>query len=386
MNKLKMTRTGAMALILVVLMISTSIFVSAQVATQTTVLKSASVSGELAEQYGQNWLGVAPDQPSANLKFTMTFYPSDNSAVLNNFGFWVLDDSNVNAVVKSAGRFANNNVAAGERTNRDPLGQLSAQVTASGLANYTIVVYNDSTIPVEYTLSVENGMIVDDAGQVKDASGMGVMSDMATTETTKTTTAVTTTTTTATATTDVDMDAAKAAATTYTVVSGDTLGKIANATYGNVTYYKGICSFNELTNCNILEVGQELLLPDVAVLDAMAGGATTTTVTRATVTATAATTDTVTDTVTATETTTTTVETAPVAEAAAPATTLETGDGVTYTVVSGDTLATIALAAYGDLNLYQLLCDFNNIADCNVIEVGQEILLPALDVLAPPGA
>ena len=381
MNKIKMTRTAAIGLILVVLLISASAFVSAQ----TPVLRSNSVTGELATQYSQNWLGITPDQPSANLRFTLTFYPSDNSEAVNNFGFWVLDDSNVSAVVKSAGAFRNNNVAAGERTNRDPQGQLSAQITASGLAGYTVVVYNDSTVPVEYTLTLENGMIVDDAGQVKDASGMGTstMADTAAaTETVTGTVAATTTTVAATtAAADVDMDAAKAAATTYTVVSGDTLGSIATATYGDVNYYKGICSFNELTNCNLLEVGQELLLPEVAVLDSLAGTTATVAVAAApAVTATATTTETVVAETAAVTATVATTET--VAVATTPvATTLTPGEGVTYTVVSGDTLATIALAAYGDLNLYADLCAFNNIADCNVIEVGDVINLPALDVL-----
>ncbi len=370
MNKIKMTRTATVALILVVLLISASVFVSAQ----TTVLRSTSVTGELAEQYSQNWLGITPDQPNASLRFTLTFYPSDNSEVVNNFGFWVMDDSNVNAVVKSAGRFANNNVAAGERTNRDPLGQLSAQVTASGLSGYTVVVYNNGTIPVEYTLTLENGMIVDDAGQVKDASGMGtsLMAEGATTETAEGTVAATTAP--VAVATDIDMDAAKAAATTYTVVAGDTLGKIANATYGNVSYYKGICSFNELTNCNLLEVGQELLLPEVAVLDSLAGVTATPAAAAVAVTTTATTTETV-----VAETAAVT-ETVAVAETAV-ATTLTPGEGVTYTVVSGDTLATIALAAYGDLNLYADLCAFNTIANCDVIEVGDVINLPALDVL-----
>ncbi|MBP7964894.1 MAG: LysM peptidoglycan-binding domain-containing protein [Caldilineaceae bacterium] len=367
MNKIKMTRTATMALILVVLLISASVFVSAQ----TTVLRSTSVTGELAEQYSQNWLGITPDQPSVNLRFTLTFYPTDNSEVVNNFGFWVLDENDVSSVVRG-GPFRANNVAAGERTSRDPLGQLSAQVTASGLANYTVVVYNNSTTPVEYTLTLENGMIVDDAGQVKDASGKGMsmMADTAAATETVTGTVAATITTVATV-TDVDMDAAKAAATTYTVVSGDTLGSIATATYGNVTYYKGICSFNELTNCNLLEVGQELLLPEVAVLDALAGVTTTTTTTAAATPA-----------VTATATTTETVVAETVAVVATPAaTTLTPGEGVTYTVVSGDTLATIALAAYGDLNLYTDLCTFNTIANCDVIEIGDVINLPALDVL-----
>ncbi len=105
--------------------------------------------------------------------------------------------------------------------------------------------------------------------------------------------------------------------------------------------------------------------------DALAGVTTTTTTTAAATPA-----------VTATATTTETVVAETVAVVATPAaTTLTPGEGVTYTVVSGDTLATIALAAYGDLNLYTDLCTFNTIANCDVIEIGDVINLPALDVL-----
>ena len=46
---------------------------------------------------------------------------------------------------------------------------------------------------------------------------------------------------------------------------------------------------------------------------------------------------------------------------------------------SGDTLAIIARDIYGDFRLYEQLCAFNNIADCNVIEVGQVINLPTAE-------
>jgi uncharacterized surface protein with fasciclin (FAS1) repeats/nucleoid-associated protein YgaU len=70
------------------------------------------------------------------------------------------------------------------------------------------------------------------------------------------------------------------------------------------------------------------------------------------------------------------------ATTATTATTTTAGSGVagepggTYTVKSGDTLAIIARDLYGDYRLYEQLCAFNKIADCNVIEVGQVINLP----------
>ena len=47
-----------------------------------------------------------------------------------------------------------------------------------------------------------------------------------------------------------------------------------------------------------------------------------------------------------------------------------------YSVVSGDTLSGIAARQYGDWRLYDELADYNNIADPNVIRVGQQIKLP----------
>ena len=53
--------------------------------------------------------------------------------------------------------------------------------------------------------------------------------------------------------------------------------------------------------------------------------------------------------------------------------------GGTYTVQSGDTLALIAADVYGDFQLYEELCAYNNIDDCNRIEVGDVINLPTED-------
>jgi uncharacterized surface protein with fasciclin (FAS1) repeats len=45
-------------------------------------------------------------------------------------------------------------------------------------------------------------------------------------------------------------------------------------------------------------------------------------------------------------------------------------------VQSGDTIALIARDIYGDYRLYEQICAFNGIANCNLIEVGDVIRLP----------
>jgi uncharacterized surface protein with fasciclin (FAS1) repeats len=50
--------------------------------------------------------------------------------------------------------------------------------------------------------------------------------------------------------------------------------------------------------------------------------------------------------------------------------------GGAYTVKAGDTLSLIARDIYGDLSLWDELCAFNSLPDCNNIEVGQVLQLP----------
>ena len=55
--------------------------------------------------------------------------------------------------------------------------------------------------------------------------------------------------------------------TPYTVVAGDSLGSIAKRAYGNSRYWSLICSENSIANCDLIHVGDELMLPTHA--DAM---------------------------------------------------------------------------------------------------------------------
>ena len=48
---------------------------------------------------------------------------------------------------------------------------------------------------------------------------------------------------------------------TYTVVSGDTLSKIAKRFYGEANHYHQIASANGIANPDLIKVGQELKLP-----------------------------------------------------------------------------------------------------------------------------
>ena len=51
------------------------------------------------------------------------------------------------------------------------------------------------------------------------------------------------------------------AATVYKVVAGDSLWKIAEATYGDGTFWSKIAEANMLRNPNVISIGRELQLP-----------------------------------------------------------------------------------------------------------------------------
>lgn len=55
--------------------------------------------------------------------------------------------------------------------------------------------------------------------------------------------------------------------------------------------------------------------------------------------------------------------------------------GTPYVIQPGDTMARVAAYAYDNGELYQALCDFNEIADCHNIGVGTTIEIPTLEAL-----
>ena len=158
--------------------------------------------------------------------------------------------------------------------------------------------------------------------------------------------------------------------TPYTVAAGDTLGSISRRAYGASKYWEVICSANGLANCNLIHVGDELMLPSHA--DAMAK-----------------------------------MDMTMMGEKdgmmgekdemmsdkddkmmsdkdgmmkddgmmMGDIMLMEDGD-TPYTVVGGDTLGGIARRAYGNANYWKAICSANELENCNRIDIGDELLLP----------
>lgn len=123
---------------------------------------------------------------------------------------------------------------------------------------------------------------------------------------------------------------------TYTVTAGEDLWSIAEKQYGSGYNWVDIADANNLSNPNVIEVGQELTIPDVEPK-----------------------TQTVTETLGPTET--------------------QQGNaiaGATYTVVKGDNLWNIAVRAYGDGYKWVDIANANSLVNPGIIHSGNVLTIP----------
>jgi uncharacterized surface protein with fasciclin (FAS1) repeats/LysM repeat protein len=137
-----------------------------------------------------------------------------------------------------------------------------ASFKASNFGPYTTIVENKSRVPATYKLTVEGGLLSDDSGQTKTAQAAGgSAANVAATTTTTTTTTATTTTATAANTASAGTAGPDKPGGTHTVKSGESLSTIARDIYGDLNLYKAICTFNGISNCDTIEVGDVIKLP-----------------------------------------------------------------------------------------------------------------------------
>jgi uncharacterized surface protein with fasciclin (FAS1) repeats len=276
------------------------------------------MEGSLPEQFSQHFLGLEPNERDGDISLVLTYDPQDSTELSRRINFWVLDSAGFQRYQDgdSASAVA---IAAGSRSFADPesSNRRVAAFNATGFGPYTVIVQNNSRVPATYQLTVTGGELIDDSAQTltaQQAGGVAATGAVTTTAATTDTTATTGTPATAAATT-AGTGVVGTPGGSYTVVAGDTLAIIARDIYGDYRLYEQLCAFNNIANCNVIEVGQVINLPTEAEIGTVAAApaaaaspaaatpaATAAAAPAATVTATTAVTDT--DTVTATGTTT----------------------------------------------------------------------------------
>ena len=164
--------------------------------------------------------------------------------------------------------------------------------------------------------------------------------------------------------------------TPYTVAAGDTLGSIARRAYGGAKYWSTICSANSLEDCNLIQVGDELMLPTHAEAmsmmeekmmmdkeDGMMGDKDEMMADKDDM-------ESDKDEMMADK------DDMMAGDAMMEAITLMEDGPTPYTVAAGDTLGSIARRAYGGAKYWSTICSANSLEDCNLIQVGDELMLP----------
>lgn len=226
------------------------------------ITRAEALQGDLDEQYAKHYFDLSVNDISRNVTFVLTYDPQDQQSLDNGLNFYVYNSDQFQTLIRG-GLTPNRagNTAAGSLTRKDGVKVFEATVN-NPFKTYTLIVGNDSTVPVSYTLTVVNGIMVDASGQSNTAKARMAASGGTSDTTTTTTTAATTTTTTTTTTADPTV----AAGQVYVVKPGDTIATIARAAYGDINLWDELCAFNQLANCDRIEVGDEITVPTQAEL------------------------------------------------------------------------------------------------------------------------
>lgn len=123
------------------------------------------LAGELDQPYEHHYLGLTPTIRDGLIVLTLDFDPKDVLALADNLNFWVLDEEGLKSVINGS-RPADVGIATGSivRFGADK-GKLRAVINSSGRGHYTVVVFNNSTVPATYLLRANGGLLTDETAQ-----------------------------------------------------------------------------------------------------------------------------------------------------------------------------------------------------------------------------
>jgi hypothetical protein len=136
----------------------------AQDAASDTV-RSTILRGSLPQQYDTDFLAVEPLIRDGTIVLTLAYDPYDDPKLEGLINFYVLDEDGLRKFI-AGGDLDDEEIAAGSPVEFDPIGnKMRASFADSGRGSYTVAVFNNSTTPVDYTLSVVGGMLIDSGSQ-----------------------------------------------------------------------------------------------------------------------------------------------------------------------------------------------------------------------------
>jgi hypothetical protein len=133
---------------------------------QETTQRAISVGGTL-NPAGYHYLGLEPSLRDGTVVLTIALEPADDVELRDALNFMVLTDDGLRRVLAGADPFELD-IAASAPLQFDPIGnKYQAVFNASGRGAYTVIVYNTGGKIGSYTLTALNGVLLDDADQVR---------------------------------------------------------------------------------------------------------------------------------------------------------------------------------------------------------------------------
>lgn len=138
-------------------------------------VEDSTVSGQLNEQFAKHYLGLQVIDTSQPVTIKMDYQPQHSHTLDESSGFYVFNQSGFDRYINAAPP----SESAFRTGTQESMGGVKRKVTQIGADDVseivTIVVYNDSTMDLSYTLTGENVRFVDESGeQVVGGSTPGV--------------------------------------------------------------------------------------------------------------------------------------------------------------------------------------------------------------------
>ena len=132
---------------------------------QIVNIRGPLLQGQLPYQYTAHYFGLEVNERDGLIALTLVHDPQNVPNLLGFVNFMVLDEDGLRRF--RAGDDADTvQLAKGAPVQFDPIGnKQSVAFRAAGRGKYTVIVYNNSTTAIDYTLVAEGGMLIDSANQ-----------------------------------------------------------------------------------------------------------------------------------------------------------------------------------------------------------------------------
>lgn len=408
-----MQLTKAWRIVHVVVVLALLLTVAPMAVTAQSVMSSM-IRGELNEQFAKHYLGLRVIDPTQPMVITMDYSPQDNLDLDAESGFYVFESTGfARYIIGTPGPQSALGIGSLQQMDGGPKQKIHTIRTPD--STFSLVAFNDTKIPLSYTLTGENVAFVDESGeQIVDASSLAATTPTPTAEpvAAASVSSVVTETPSIVRASELSGELPKqfdkhyfALETTATDVTlqlhvqpqdnADVQEKV-NAfllTDSQLkAYVAGMATDLYVNNTTILQVPQDstsLMKTADFTIDADRVGTRFTVIVGNDSTSGASYTLEVeggiledgsaqsrmgqssTDAIPATSPT-------PAAETVAAAAAAPITLGTVYTVERGDTLGTIASRAFGNSDYWSAICSGNALANCDIIEVGDVLTIPTM--------